>query len=81
MGINVFGFAESDTLVADTIDAIEAFYVGLGVPVQLSEHGKSKKEAIDEIIDQLEKHGMLALGESQAITLEVTRAILEDAVV
>jgi len=80
MGINVFGFAESDTLVADTIDAIEAFYVGLGVPVQLSEHGKSKKEAIDEIIDQLEKHGMLALGESQAITLEVTRAILEDAV-
>jgi len=80
LGLRVFGLVDSDTLVADTINAVESFYVSLGVPVQLNEHGKTKQEAIDEIIEQLEKHGMVALGESQAITLDVTRAILEDAV-
>lgn len=80
MGINVFGFEDSDDLVTKTIDAIEAFYVSLDVPVQLTEHENSKAEAIDDIINQLEKHGMVALGESQAITLAVSREILESAV-
>ena len=40
----------------------------------------TKEQAIDEIVNQLEKHGMVALGESQAITLAVSRAILENAV-
>ena len=80
MGINVFGLADNETLEADTIDAIEAFYVSLNVPVQLTEHTNAKSEAIEDIVKQLEKHGMVALGESQAITLDVTRAILEEAV-
>ena len=80
MGINVFGLADSETLVTDTIDAIEAFYISLNVPVQLTEHTNAKSEAIDDIINQLEKHGMVALGESQAITLDVSRTILEDAI-
>lgn len=80
MGMNVFGLADSETLVTDTINAIEAFYVSLNVPVQLTEHTNAKSETIEDILKQLEKHGMLALGESQAITLDVTRAILEEAV-
>ncbi|MDA7747321.1 iron-containing alcohol dehydrogenase [Psychromonas sp.] len=80
MGKNVFGFADSDTLVSDTIDAIEAFYISLSVPVKLTEHSSTKAQAIDDIVNQLEKHGMVALGESQAITLDVTRKILEEAV-
>ena len=80
LGLNVFGFEDSENLVNQTIDAIEAFYVNLGVPVQLTEHGCTKEQAIDEIVSQLEKHGMVALGESQAITLAVSRTILENAV-
>jgi len=80
MGINVFGLADSETLVDETINAIEAFYVSLNVPVQLTEHKTTKAQAIDDITAQLEKHGMVALGESQAITLDVTRAILEKAI-
>ena len=36
--------------------------------------------AIDNIIGKLEAHGMLALGENQAITLKESREILEQAV-
>ncbi|TEW55658.1 iron-containing alcohol dehydrogenase [Psychromonas sp. RZ22] len=82
MGINVFGFTDNENLVDQTIDAMEAFYKSLGVSTQLTEmeHKGTKAEAIDVIIKQLEKHGMVALGESKAITLDVSRAILEDAV-
>ncbi|QFI37903.1 iron-containing alcohol dehydrogenase [Moritella marina ATCC 15381] len=80
LGKNVFGFTASADLAERTIVAIEAFYHDVKVPTQLTEHGDDKVAAIDTIIKQLEAHGMVALGESQAITLDVTRQILEDAV-
>ncbi|MGB1302372.1 MAG: NADH-dependent alcohol dehydrogenase, partial [Pseudoalteromonas tetraodonis] len=43
-------------------------------------HGDDKAAAIDNIIAKLEAHGMLALGENQAITLKESREILEQAV-
>ncbi|ENY6493947.1 TPA: iron-containing alcohol dehydrogenase [Vibrio parahaemolyticus] len=80
MGRNVFGLESSDDLAERTIEAIEAFYHQLGVATQLDNHGESREQAIDAIIDQLNKHGMTVLGENQAITLERSREILELAV-
>ncbi|KAA1159818.1 iron-containing alcohol dehydrogenase [Pseudoalteromonas sp. 20-92] len=81
MGKNVFGLEQSDDLAEKTILAIEAFYHSLDVATQLTEHGDDKAAAIDNIIGKLEAHGMLALGENQAITLKESREILEQAVV
>ncbi|MGO2181506.1 MAG: iron-containing alcohol dehydrogenase [Pseudoalteromonas nigrifaciens] len=80
MGKNVFGLAQSDDLAELTIQAIEAFYHSLDVATQLTEHGEDKAAAINNIIGKLEAHGMLALGENQAITLKESREILEQAV-
>lgn len=80
MGRNVFHLEAGADLAERTIDAIEAFYHSLNVPTQLTEHGDDKASAIDKIISQLEAHKMVKLGENQAITLDVSRAILEDAV-
>ena len=78
MGKNVFGLEQTDDLAEQTIQAIEAFYHSLEVATQLTEHGDDKAAAIDNIISKLEAHGMVALGENQAITL--SREILEHAV-
>ena len=80
MGKNVFGLAQSDDLAEQTIQAIEAFYHSLDVATVLTEQGDDKAAAIDNIIGKLEAHGMLALGENQAITLKESREILEQAV-
>ncbi|HGS4874831.1 TPA: iron-containing alcohol dehydrogenase [Vibrio parahaemolyticus] len=80
MGRNVFGLESGDDLAERTIEAIEAFYHQLGVAIQLDNYGESREQAIDAIIDQLNKHGMTVLGENQAITLERSREILELAV-
>ncbi|TOD64889.1 NADH-dependent alcohol dehydrogenase [Vibrio parahaemolyticus] len=80
MGRNVFGLESSDDLAERTIEAIEAFYHQLGVETQLESYDESREQAIDAIIDQLNKHGMTVLGENQAITLERSREILELAV-
>ncbi|WP_282131466.1 iron-containing alcohol dehydrogenase [Pseudoalteromonas aliena] len=81
MGKNVFGLEQSDDLAEKTIAAIEAFYHSLDVATVLTEHGDDKAAAIDNIIGKLEAHGMIALGENQAITLKESREILEQAVV
>ncbi|MDO6634637.1 iron-containing alcohol dehydrogenase [Pseudoalteromonas carrageenovora] len=80
MGKNVFGLAQSNDLAEQTIQAIEAFYHSLDVATVLTEHGDDKAAAIDNIIGKLEAHGMVALGENQAITLKESREILEQAV-
>ena len=80
MGRNVFALAPSDTLAEQTIQAIEALYHSVDVATQLTEHGNDKTAAIDAIIAQLTKHGMLKMGEHQAITLEKAKEILEAAV-
>jgi len=80
MGINVFGLDKSDDLAERTIVAIERFYHSLNVATQLTEHGDDKSSTIDKIIHQLKTHGMVKLGENQAITLDKSREILELAV-
>lgn len=80
MGRNVFGLADSTDLAEQTIQAIEAFYHSLDVATQLTEHGTDKAAAVNAIISQLKKHGMLKIGENKAITIENSKAILEAAV-
>jgi NADP-dependent alcohol dehydrogenase len=80
MGKNVFGLEHSEDLAERTIAAIERFYHGLDVPTQLSEQPDDKATAIERILAQLEQHQMIQLGEHQAITLDVSRDILELAV-
>lgn len=80
MGRNVFGLADTPDLAGKTIDAIEAFFHSLEVATQLTEHRGDKAAAIDTILGQLEKHGMKALGEHKAVTLDESRKILEQAV-
>ena len=80
MGRNVFGLPESDDIATLTIERIERFYQGLGVSTVLTEHNKDKKEAIEAVINNLKTNKMVALGETGAITPDVSEKILELAV-
>lgn len=80
MGRNVFDLDDGDDLALRTISAIEAFYQSLDVATQLTEHTSSKDQAVSDVLTQLESHGMTALGEQGAITLEQSKAILEAAI-
>lgn len=80
MGVNVFGLSQSDDVAERTIDAIEQFYQSLQVATQLTEYTGDREQAIDDIVAKLSLHGLTAIGENQAITLEVSRDILSTAV-
>ncbi|MBF9002434.1 MULTISPECIES: iron-containing alcohol dehydrogenase [Vibrio] len=79
MGRNVFGLEAGDDLAERTIEAIEVFYHSLNVDTQFADHGLTHEEAVNTVVKQLDEHGMTALGESQAVTLERSREILEKA--
>ncbi len=81
MGRNVFGFENSPDLAERTIDAIETFYLSLGLPVKLQDYGCSKDEAIDAVVSKLEHFGMKALTENRTVTPSVVREILDEAIV
>jgi len=63
-----------DLAIQKTVD----FFESLGIKTKLSQYGVTKDQ-IGEIIEQLKAHGMTKLGETQEITLEVSRKILEKA--
>ena len=64
---------------ADKIEAAiaktEAFFQTLKMPIRLQEVAIGP-EAIDNLIEKLERHGMVKLGEHREITLEHSREIL-----
>jgi len=66
--------AKIDAAIKHTRD----FFESLGVKTRLSQYGATAA-TIDEIVDQLEEHGMTALSETQDITLAISRRILERA--
>ncbi|CAD5288268.1 alcohol dehydrogenase, NAD(P)-dependent [Alteromonas sp. 38] len=80
MGQNVFGLDESDDIALRTIDAIEAFYQSLEVATQLTEHEGDKQSAVNAVVEKLKGNKMLSLGETGAITPEVSEQILNLAV-
>ncbi|CAM4092252.1 MULTISPECIES: iron-containing alcohol dehydrogenase [Vibrio] len=80
MGQNVFGLAQGADLAERTIDQIESFYLSLQVATQLTEHGTDKPAAVQAILNQLQAHNMVTLGENQSITLKEVEQILQGAI-
>lgn len=54
------------------------FFESIGVKTHLSQYG-IKSESIPEIIEQLKAHNMTALSETQDISMDISRIILENA--
>lgn len=76
-GARVFGLTGSEAERAQgAIEATRNFFESLGVPTRLSAYGLGP-EAIPPILDQLQRHGMVKLGEDQTQTLELSRRVLE----
>lgn len=60
------------------IEKTRQFFESLGIKTHLSDYGIQAHQ-IDDILSELEAHRMTALGETQEITLELSRKILEGA--
>ncbi|MCG7563819.1 iron-containing alcohol dehydrogenase [Pseudoalteromonas sp. McH1-42] len=73
----VLGLDISDEAQAidQAIEKTEAFFQSLGMKTRLSDYGVGE-EAVDKIVAQLERHGMVALGEHQQVDLSKSRAIV-----
>lgn len=69
---------DEDSRIDQAIAQTRAFFESLGVPTRLSAHGVPR-EGIDQVVDALQAHGMVALSESGDLTPEISRRILEDA--
>lgn len=67
-----------DQRIDAAIKRTRAFFEELGIKTRLSDYDLGRA-AIDDIVAQLDAHGMIALGERQNITLDASRAILEAA--
>jgi NADP-dependent alcohol dehydrogenase len=65
--------------IEQAIVATEAFFRQMDMPVRLSDV-EIKPSDIDTLVKNLEIHQMVALGEDQLVTLEVSRQILTNAV-
>lgn len=76
----VFNITEGseDERIDGAIAATEAFFEQMQVPTRLS-HVDLDGSNIDELINSLEAHGRLTLGEHQDIDLETSRVILNAA--
>ncbi|MGZ5580110.1 MAG: iron-containing alcohol dehydrogenase [Methylobacter sp.] len=59
-----------------SIDCTRAFFESLGVKTRLSDY-QIGVDAIPALVDSLEAHGMVQLGERGEITLDVSRKVLE----
>lgn len=74
----VWGLSDGDEeqRIEAAIARTRDFFESLGVPTRLSAYGIGA-DAIPALVAQLEAHGMVRLGERQAVTLEVSRRVLE----
>lgn len=74
----VWGVNEGDEeqRIDRAIELTEAFFNKMAVPTRLGDVGLDSSH-IDELINKLEQHGMVALGEKQDVNIMVSRQILE----
>ena len=74
----VWGLRDGDeeARIDQAIERTRQFFEALQVPTRLSGYGIGK-EAIPALIAQLERHGMVALGEHQNFSLEASRQVYE----
>ncbi len=70
---------DEDTIIEMAIVYTENFFRELGLPISL-EDAELDQSAIDPIVNQLEAHNMVKLGEHRSNDLSVSRRILERAV-
>lgn len=73
LGTNVFGKKGS---VEEIIVELEKLYSSVGVSTNLNDYNIDDK-VIENIIPALEAHGMIAMGENENITLDVSEKILK----
>lgn len=67
-----------DQCIDKAIELTEQFFRQMQLPTRLSEVDLDASH-IDEILDRLQQHGMMALGERRDVTPEISRMILEAA--
>ena len=67
-----------DQRINKVIELTERFFKTMNVPTRLSEVGLDASH-IDTIIDKLQQHGMVALGEQREVTPDISRMILQTA--
>jgi len=77
----IWGIKEQDKNLAidQAIEKTEAFFHSVNMPTRLSDYQLDEKVA-DAVVEQLERHGMTELGESQQVTLDISRAVLKASV-
>jgi NADP-dependent alcohol dehydrogenase len=60
------------------INKTREFFESFGIKTRLSQYGVTA-DRIPAVVEQLKVHGMTALSETQDITLDISRKILENA--
>lgn len=65
-----------DEIIDAVIEKTREFFEQMGIQTRLSDYGLDNN-SINEIVSQLEAHGMTALGEKQDVDLAMSRKILE----
>lgn len=69
---------DEDSRINLAISNTRDFFESLGVQTHLSDYGVTA-DKVEELVKALERHGMKKLSETRAVTLEVSRKILEGA--
>ena len=74
----IWGLREGDeeTRIDQAIERTRQFFEALQVPTRLSGYGIGK-DAIPALLAQLERHGMVALGEHSDLTIDGSRRVFE----
>ena len=67
---------DDDAIIDQAIEKTRHFFEAMGVKTRLGDYGLDTS-IIPQLVAQLEKHGMVALGEHQAITPEMSAEILK----
>ncbi|WP_445425351.1 iron-containing alcohol dehydrogenase [Alishewanella sp. HL-SH06] len=67
---------DEERLIDEAISHTRYFFERMGIPTRLADYG-IQAEAIEQLVSKLVQHNMLALGEHQDITPEVSRLILQ----
>ncbi|MDP5186268.1 MAG: iron-containing alcohol dehydrogenase [Alishewanella sp.] len=67
---------DEERLIDEAISHTRYFFERMGIPTRLADYG-IQAEAIEQLVSKLVQHNMLALGEHQDITPEVSRRILQ----
>lgn len=67
--------SDENAAIEQAVTATEAFFHSVNMPTRLSDYNLGE-EVADKIVTQLERHGMIALGEREQVTLDKSRKIL-----